>query len=292
MVVFSRSVVSDSLLLHGLLHPRLPCPSLSPGVSSNSCPLSRWCSLLILCHSFLILCRSHLFLPLVFPSIRVFSNRLVPNIRWPKYWSFSFSISPSSEHSGLISFRIDLIWSLCCPRDSQESSPASQFKSINSSSRGSLVPLCFLPLGFDGGGVQLLSHVRLFAALWTVECYISLSFTISQSLLKLISIELMMPSNCLILYQSPSPPALKSSPASRSFPMSQLFSSDGQSIGASALSSVLLMNIQGWFPLALTEAGKICHPVIPKWTTSWKMLHLVQEWNTAYSDLNGQVLIL
>ena len=55
----------------------------------------------------LILCRPLLLLPSVFPSIRVFSNKLVLCIRWPKYWSFSFSISPSSEYSGLISFRMD-----------------------------------------------------------------------------------------------------------------------------------------------------------------------------------------
>ena len=55
----------------------------------------------------LILCRPLLFLPSIFPSIRVFSNESVLHIRWPKYWSFSFSISPSSEYSGLISFRMD-----------------------------------------------------------------------------------------------------------------------------------------------------------------------------------------
>ena len=55
----------------------------------------------------LILCRSILFLPSIFPSIRVFSNESVLHIRWPKYWSFSFSISPSNEYSGLISFRMD-----------------------------------------------------------------------------------------------------------------------------------------------------------------------------------------
>ena len=54
-----------------------------------------------------ILCRPLLLLPSVFPSIKVFSNESAPNIRWPKYWSFSFSISPSNEYSGLISFRID-----------------------------------------------------------------------------------------------------------------------------------------------------------------------------------------
>ena len=57
--------------------------------------------------SHLILCRPLLLLPSIFPSIRVFSNELALCIRWPKYWSFSFSISPSSEYSGLISFKID-----------------------------------------------------------------------------------------------------------------------------------------------------------------------------------------
>ena len=71
-----------------------------------------------------------LLLPSIFPSIRVFSNELALHIRWPKDWSFSFSISPSNEYSGLISFR--LVWSPCCPRDSKESSAAQQFKNINS----------------------------------------------------------------------------------------------------------------------------------------------------------------
>ena len=57
--------------------------------------------------SYLILCRPLLLLPPIPPSIRVFSNESAPRIRWPKYWSFSFSISPSNEHSGLISFRMD-----------------------------------------------------------------------------------------------------------------------------------------------------------------------------------------
>ena len=69
--------------------------------------------------------------PSIFPSIRVFSNESVLHIRWPKYWSFSFSISPSNEYSGLISFN-GLVGSPCCPRDPQESSPTPHFKSINS----------------------------------------------------------------------------------------------------------------------------------------------------------------
>jgi len=86
----------------------------------------------------LILCHPLLFLPSVFPSTRVFSNELVLPIKWSKYWSFSFSISPSNEYSGLISFRIDWLDLLAVPRDSQESSPAPEFKSINS------LALCFL----------------------------------------------------------------------------------------------------------------------------------------------------
>ena len=78
----------------------------------------------------LILCHPLLLLPSIFPIIRVFSNESALCIRWPKYWSFSFNIGPSNEHPGLISFR--MVGSPCSPRDSQESSPTPQFKSINS----------------------------------------------------------------------------------------------------------------------------------------------------------------
>ena len=77
------------------MHTRLPCPSPTPGACSNSRPSSRWCH------------RPLLLLPSIFPRIRVFSSESVLCIRWPKDWSFSFSISPSSEYSGLISFRMD-----------------------------------------------------------------------------------------------------------------------------------------------------------------------------------------
>ena len=82
--------------------------------------------------SHLILCRPLLLLPPIPPSIRVFSNESVLCMRWPKYWSFSFSINASKEHPGLISFRMELVGSPCSPRDSQESSPTPQLKSINS----------------------------------------------------------------------------------------------------------------------------------------------------------------
>ena len=100
-VQFSCSVVSDSLWPHEPQHTRPPCPSPTPGVLSNPCSLSQWC------HSTISSCRPLLLLPSIFPSIRKFSNESVLCIKWPKYWRFSFNISPSNEHSGLISFRMD-----------------------------------------------------------------------------------------------------------------------------------------------------------------------------------------
>ena len=100
-VQFSHSVVSDPLWPHGLHHASLPCPS---PTSQSLVKLMSIESLMLSNH--LMLC-CPLLLPLVFSSIRVFCNESVLCIRWPKYWSFSFSISPSSEYSGLISFRID-----------------------------------------------------------------------------------------------------------------------------------------------------------------------------------------
>ena len=101
-VQFSRSVVSDSLWPHESQHARPPCPSPIPGVHSNSCPLSQWCHPAI--SSSVVPFSS---CPQSPRSIRVFSNESTLFIRWPKYWSFSFSIRPSNEYSGLIFFRMD-----------------------------------------------------------------------------------------------------------------------------------------------------------------------------------------
>ena len=86
-VQFGCSVMSDSLQPHGLQQSRLPCPS----------PTPRACSCPSMPSNHLILCRPLLLLPSIFPSIRVFSNESVIHIRWPKYWSFSFSIIPSND---------------------------------------------------------------------------------------------------------------------------------------------------------------------------------------------------
>ena len=100
-VQFSRSVMSNSLQPHGLQNARLRCPSPTPGACSTH--VHRVGDDMKPSHPLLTL----LLLPSILPSIRVFSNELVLHIRWPEYWSFSFSTSPSNEYSGLTSFRMD-----------------------------------------------------------------------------------------------------------------------------------------------------------------------------------------
>ena len=100
-VQFSHSVMSDSLWPQGMQHARLPCPSLTPRAYSNSCLLSCW----YIEPSHPLLCPSA-------PAFNLFQHQcpfkwVSLHIRWSKFWSFSFSISPSNEYSGLISFRID-----------------------------------------------------------------------------------------------------------------------------------------------------------------------------------------
>ena len=102
-VQFSSSVVSDSLRPHALYVAHQASLSIT-----NSQSLLKLMSIeSVLPSNHLILCHPFLLLPSIFPSIRVFSNESVLCIRWPKYWGFSFSISPSNEYSELISFRMD-----------------------------------------------------------------------------------------------------------------------------------------------------------------------------------------
>ena len=101
-VQFSCSVVSHYLRPHKPQHARPPCPSPTP-----RSPPKHMSTESVMPSNHLILCRPHLLLSSIFPSIRVFSNESALGITWPKYWSFSFSISPSNEYSGLISFRMD-----------------------------------------------------------------------------------------------------------------------------------------------------------------------------------------
>ena len=100
---FSHSVMSDSLRPHESQHVRPPCPSPTPRVHSNSSIES------VTPSSHLFVCCPLLLLLPIPPNIRVFSNESTLHMRWPKCWSFSFSISPSKEHPGLISFRMDCL---------------------------------------------------------------------------------------------------------------------------------------------------------------------------------------
>ena len=118
--------MSDSLQPHGLQHTRLPCPSLSTRICLNSCPLSRWC------HPTISFSLTPFSCPQFFPAFGVFFIESALHIRWPKYWKYSFSVSPSNEHSELVSFRIDWM-NLFGVQGIFESSPVSQFKSIYSS---------------------------------------------------------------------------------------------------------------------------------------------------------------
>ena len=101
--LFSCSLVSDSLQPRGLQHTRLPCPSPSPGACSNSCLLSQGCHATI---SSSVVTFSSCLQPFQHQGLL---NELALHIWWLKYWSFSYSISPSNEYPGLISFRIDFI---------------------------------------------------------------------------------------------------------------------------------------------------------------------------------------
>ena len=124
--------MSNSLRSHGRQHSRLPCSSLSPRVCSNSCPLSQWCYLSISSSAApFSSCPVPCPASESFPMSRLFASS-ANTLELPVLQSFSFSISPSSEHSGLISFRIDW-FDLLGVQGTQESSPIPQVKNINSS---------------------------------------------------------------------------------------------------------------------------------------------------------------
>ena len=108
----------------------------------------------------LILCCPLLLMPSVFPSIKVFSSESALHTRWPKYWSFSFNISPPKEHRGLISFRMDWLDLLAVQGTLQESSPTPQFKSINSSA------LSFL---YSPTLTSIYDHCKNHSLVWAIK---------------------------------------------------------------------------------------------------------------------------
>ena len=127
LIHFSCSVMSDSLW-----PPRIAALQASLSITNSRSSLRLTSIELVMPSSHLILCHPLLLLPPIPPSIRIFSNESTLRMRWPKYWGFSFSIIPSKEHPGLISFRMDWL-DLLAVQGTQEYSPTSQFKSINSS---------------------------------------------------------------------------------------------------------------------------------------------------------------
>ena len=126
---FLRLLLFQFSSFQSLSHVQL---SATPYISARQASLSNTNSRIesVMPSSHLILCRPLLLLPPIPPSIRVFSNESALCMRWPKYWSFSFSISPSNEHPGLISFSMDWL-DLLAVKGTLESSPTPQFKSIN-----------------------------------------------------------------------------------------------------------------------------------------------------------------
>ena len=126
LLLFSCSVVSNSLQPHELQCTRLPCPSLCPRVCTNTWPLSQWCHPVI---SSSVAPFSSC--PKFSPASEVCPNELALCIRWPKYWSISIGISPSNEYSGLISFRIDW-FDFLAVQGTVKSLLAPQFESISS----------------------------------------------------------------------------------------------------------------------------------------------------------------
>ena len=129
----------------------------------------------------LILCCPLLLLPSVFPTIKVFSNDSALRIRWPKHWSFYFSIGPSSVYSGLISFLDWLVWSPCSPRDSQERSPALQFESLNSLVLSFFISLLYGSSPFMGSMKRSL-EIEVFISLYVAHTDVILGVLLTKSI--------------------------------------------------------------------------------------------------------------
>ena len=180
-----------------------------------------------------ILCRPLLLLPSIRPSIRIFSIESVLHIRWPKYWSFSFNISPSNEHSGLISFRMDWL-DLLAGQGTLKS--LLQFRLPQSSVHTLLFSPQVMSYPLQPHGLQ---HSRLLCSSpspWVCPSSCPLNQWCHPTI-----------SSSVTFFFCP-----QSFPASGSFPMSWLFALGGQQIGASASTSVFPVSSQGWFPLRLT----------------------------------------
>ena len=146
-------------------------------------------------YNHLILCHPFLFLPSIFPSIRAFSNESALHIKWPKYWYFSLSISPSSEYSELVSFRIDFFY-LLAVQGTLKSSPTPQFKSITTSSE----------LSFLYGPTLTSIHATGKTIALTIQTFFVKVVSLLFNMLSRIVIAFLPRSKCLLIswLQSPS----------------------------------------------------------------------------------------
>ena len=169
-VQFSHSVMSNSLQPPGMQHGRLPCSSLSPGVCSKSHSLN-WISN----HS--ILCPPLLHLPSIFPSIRVFSSESVLCIRWPKHWSFSFSISLCNVYSGLIFLRTD-VFDLFAVQGTLKSLLQHQNSKTSTLWHSAFFRVQLLHLNMMTGKTIMLSLYRPLSAKWCI-CFLTGSLGLS-----------------------------------------------------------------------------------------------------------------
>ena len=163
--IFYRISLSVSSV-QSLSHFRLFATHQACQSFTNSWSLLRSMSIeSVMPYNLLILCPHLLLLSSIFPSIRDFSNESVLCMRWPKYWSFSFSISPYNEQSGLI-FRMDWLDLLAVQGTLQESSPTPQFKSINSSVLSFLYSLVLISIHDYSKNHTLNRWIRLVSFLW------------------------------------------------------------------------------------------------------------------------------
>ena len=239
-MLFSHSVVSDSLQPHGLQYARLPCPSPTPGTCSNSCPLSQWCHPTISSSVFPFSCLQSSPALGSFPVSQLFK-------------SGGQSIGASGSAS-VLPMNIQDWFSLgLTSLISLQSKGFSRVLSDTTVQKHQFLGTqpCLWSNSHPYSSVQLLSHVWLFVTPWTAAhqtpCPFPTPRACSNSSLSnqwchpTISFSVVLFSSCL-----------QSSPASGSFQMSQLFTSGGQCIGASASASILPMNIRGWFLLGLT----------------------------------------
>ena len=183
-IQFSRSVVSDSVT------PWIAACQASLSITNSQSLLKLMSIKSVMPSSHLILCQPLLLLPPIPPSIRVFSNESTLHIRWPKYWSFSFSISPSNEHRGLITFRMGWLDLLAVQGTLksflQHHSSKHQFFSAQLSSQYN--SHIHTSKGIQFSSVQSLTRVQLFVTSWIAARQASLSITNPQRLLKLMSV--------------------------------------------------------------------------------------------------------